>query len=388
MEHLPFILINIVIAACIGGITNHLAIKMLFHPRESRRIAGYRIPFTPGLIPKRKDEIARSLGKVVADYLVTSQGLVNALGKSEFRTQLESTMRGLITDWTSREETVEQLCRKLWDEEQIARGKRMLTEWLQGLTQRGILWMWEERGWSSESLAGLLPDWSESRKQELVHRGAAFLVEEVKKYILSSEGDFMLKRLVHQMMDQAGGLFGTLAGIFMDEDKMVQKVKAVIAQKLDSPAIMQVISVFIDKKISELEEMSPSQLIEAITKQEAQQWIVGKTNTVVPWEEGLEKMAQLRWRDAIGQYREWLLGRIPWLRELLLRTMESNIEKVVAAIQLPKLVEEQVDQFPIERLEHIILSVSGREFSAITWLGALLGGIIGLVQSLFVVGFY
>jgi uncharacterized membrane protein YheB (UPF0754 family) len=49
---------------------------------------------------------------------------------------------------------------------------------------------------------------------------------------------------------------------------------------------------------------------------------------------------------------------------------------------LPQLVEAQVAKFPIERLEEIILSVSGKEFRAITWLGVLLGGLIGLVQSL------
>jgi uncharacterized membrane protein YheB (UPF0754 family) len=52
------------------------------------------------------------------------------------------------------------------------------------------------------------------------------------------------------------------------------------------------------------------------------------------------------------------------------------------AVNLPQLVQEQVEKFPIERLEEVILSVSGREFRAITWLGVLLGGIIGLFQSL------
>ncbi|MNO04618.1 hypothetical protein D3C81_2257180 [compost metagenome] len=53
------------------------------------------------------------------------------------------------------------------------------------------------------------------------------------------------------------------------------------------------------------------------------------------------------------------------------------------AISLPELVKEQVEKFPVERLEEIILNISGSEFRAITWLGALLGGFIGLLQSLF-----
>ena len=51
------------IGALIGGITNHLAIKMLFRPHEAKYIGSWRVPFTPGLIPKRRDELANNLGK-------------------------------------------------------------------------------------------------------------------------------------------------------------------------------------------------------------------------------------------------------------------------------------------------------------------------------------
>ena len=49
------------IGALIGGITNHLAIKMLFRPHEAKYIGSWRVPFTPGLIPKRRDELAATV---------------------------------------------------------------------------------------------------------------------------------------------------------------------------------------------------------------------------------------------------------------------------------------------------------------------------------------
>ncbi|GGI31870.1 membrane protein [Staphylococcus chromogenes] len=45
------------IGALIGGVTNMIAIKMLFHPFKAYYIFGKRIPFTPGLVPKRRDSI-------------------------------------------------------------------------------------------------------------------------------------------------------------------------------------------------------------------------------------------------------------------------------------------------------------------------------------------
>ena len=41
-----------IIGAIIGGITNVIAIRMLFHPFKPYYIFKMRIPFTPGLIPK------------------------------------------------------------------------------------------------------------------------------------------------------------------------------------------------------------------------------------------------------------------------------------------------------------------------------------------------
>ena len=61
------------IGALIGGFTNHLAIKMLFRPHEAKYIGKWRVPFTPGLIPKRRDELAIQLGKTVTNYLLTPE---------------------------------------------------------------------------------------------------------------------------------------------------------------------------------------------------------------------------------------------------------------------------------------------------------------------------
>ncbi len=50
-----------IVGAIIGYTTNWLAIKMLFKPpHEAKYIGKLKVPFTPGLIPRERERIARS----------------------------------------------------------------------------------------------------------------------------------------------------------------------------------------------------------------------------------------------------------------------------------------------------------------------------------------
>ncbi len=73
------------LGAIIGGYTNHLAIKMLFRPHRPIYIGKFQLPFTPGLIPKRRDELAVQLGKMVVEHLLTPEGIGKKLTNEEFQ---------------------------------------------------------------------------------------------------------------------------------------------------------------------------------------------------------------------------------------------------------------------------------------------------------------
>lgn len=62
-----FILIPL-ISAFIGWFTNWIAIKMLFHPREPRKILGFTFQ---GIFPKRQQQFAEKLGKLVSQELLS-----------------------------------------------------------------------------------------------------------------------------------------------------------------------------------------------------------------------------------------------------------------------------------------------------------------------------
>src|SRR5690606_22528793 len=69
-------LVTIAVGAISGGITNAVAIWMLFHPYEPRGVGRLRIQ---GAIPKNKERLARSIGKTVGERLLTPEDLTERL---------------------------------------------------------------------------------------------------------------------------------------------------------------------------------------------------------------------------------------------------------------------------------------------------------------------
>ena len=66
-------LLSALLSGLIGYITNDIAIRMLFHPRKPVYIRKFRLPFTPGLIPKQKRRIAKSVGDMISSHLLDSK---------------------------------------------------------------------------------------------------------------------------------------------------------------------------------------------------------------------------------------------------------------------------------------------------------------------------
>lgn len=76
-----------IVAAIIGWGTNVVAIRMLFWPREPIRIFGFEFL---GVLPKRKPEIAQSIGEVLQDELLRTEELIAAVNTEETRAQVAS----------------------------------------------------------------------------------------------------------------------------------------------------------------------------------------------------------------------------------------------------------------------------------------------------------
>ena len=67
------------VGAVIGYCTNYVAVKMLFRPLKAVKIGNYTLPFTPGIIPKGKERLAKALGNAIGSTLLTKEDMMKAL---------------------------------------------------------------------------------------------------------------------------------------------------------------------------------------------------------------------------------------------------------------------------------------------------------------------
>ena len=72
------LIILALIGALIGWMTNVIAIKLMFRPIEPVRILWTPIKIQ-GLIPKRKAEIAKSIGDIINDELISIEDIATKL---------------------------------------------------------------------------------------------------------------------------------------------------------------------------------------------------------------------------------------------------------------------------------------------------------------------
>jgi uncharacterized membrane protein YheB (UPF0754 family) len=95
-------LLNVISAPLIGGIvgyiTNWIAIKMLFRPLKPVMIGRFHVPFTPGIVPKRKNELAVILGKAIVDQFFNADDLEQIFLSDSFKNAVADRVTSLIND--------------------------------------------------------------------------------------------------------------------------------------------------------------------------------------------------------------------------------------------------------------------------------------------------
>ncbi|WP_353932150.1 DUF445 family protein [Okeanomitos corallinicola TIOX110] len=64
-----------ILGGIIGYFTNDIAIKMLFRPYRSIYVFGRRVPFTPGLIPRNQERLAKNISNTIMGSLLTPEEL-------------------------------------------------------------------------------------------------------------------------------------------------------------------------------------------------------------------------------------------------------------------------------------------------------------------------
>ena len=287
-----------IIGGIIGLITNGIAIRMLFRPLKAIKVWGLTLPFTPGLIPKEKPRIAKSLGDVVANNLLNQDVIKNGLLSPAMDDKITIAVNGLIAKKSTSDETLRELFYAFSGAE---RGEQMITD----VTTKVV-------GFSYERMVKmeLGPLLSEIAVTEIVSNLQGSMFAMLINENLISSAKVKMSEIIERMVVEKGE--DILDNIFEKESTNL-----------------------LDKRLCDL---------------------------------------YLEYEDRIPEFVAWVITTYHQL-------IDKNIGVLIHALDLSKLVEDQINGYDVLTFEKMILEIMRKELNAIVWLGGLLGCIMGLVMS-------
>lgn len=326
------IIASILIGSVIGGGTNRLAIAMLFRPHRAVRIGRWTLPFTPGLIPKRRSELAHQLGRTVREYLINGEAINRTVRHPEFQEELVAWAKG---EWRHSRNA-----RRLW--------MRLVT-----LIEQ------EERERPLQSALRIGDLFSEEAKRELkrwIADYAPTVNQGLIRYLADQKGADTLRKLFVEWTHKRGWI-GRLTGTLIDDAKIAETSRTWLIQMLASPQGTDAMRTLLGQGADALFEWR---------MRDALEWAEREMKDLSGWEKSMEHL-------------------IERLVPPLLDSFASHGEEWLDVLRLDQLVAEQIETFSLAKLEEMIVRVAKKELRLITWIGALIGALIGLCQGVLAV---
>lgn len=379
MNQWMLLVTNVAIGSLIGGLTNELAIRMLFRPHRPWRFGRFRVPFTPGLIPRRRAEIAVQMGRLVEEHLFTEEGIRRSLREG----RLEESLRGWLNEtfrrWTEREET--------WREWLQSAAPGLLEAdggWSERLREplrekwRSLVWAGLERAAGMQVRELIGPELQEKWDEWLAPL-ARRLVDRLREHLRSPEGQTQVRGLLRHLPG-SGGMLAGFVGMFLSDEKVTARLLAYADELLARPELSDRLGDLIRREAEALLAMRVGDLADRLGRDRLDAWCDRLFTLLAAegarWLDQPVGAALRRMEKPIRE--EW----IPRLARRLVLVLEQNVQRLFSSLSVAAIVTRQVEEFPLEQVEAMIVGITGKEFRMITLLGFVLGGVIGLVQGL------
>lgn len=372
MNNFLTILFMVLIGALIGGFTNYLAIKMLFRPYQPIYVFGKKLPFTPGLIPKRRAELAEQMGKMVVEHLLTVESIKQKVITPQFRGEAIRWLQEKVNQYKYSDVTVEEAISRFGFENAHQQIEAQIST---VVSNKVSSWYMDHK---EEKLQDIMPSKLSEVVEEKLPEVADFILQKGKDFFTSIEGKKQLEKMIEDFFKDKGMLWN-MVQVFMKNEKLVDRIQTEILHFLKSEGTKEFLTELIRKEWNTLKDRKVEYVYEQF----------GVEKVVAPMQRELINMLQLEqyFTMPIGKLVEnnevFLNDRIiPSVMDLFFESIFENVEKFMEKLHLQGIVKEQVDAFPVERLEEMVLSIMKSELGMITYLGALLGGLIGVVQGI------
>ncbi|MDP1394316.1 DUF445 family protein [Lysinibacillus capsici] len=365
-----------IIGAAIGGVTNHLAIKMLFRPYKAIYIKNWRVPFTPGLIPKRRDELAKQLGLTVVNYLLTPETFRKKFFSKDIQDKVEHFVQLKV------EETIFTNDKTIQDWLNLA-GFAHLPTTIEQKVEAIVEGQFSsvKNTLSTKSIRTLLSDDIQNTIDAKIPVAVQHILEKGEDYFLSPEGEMTIKAMIDDFLSSKGSLGGMINMFLGDSSSLVGKVQRELVKFLQAPGTTTLLTKIFSQEWEKLKDRPAMDFLQDVQFDPILSKLQVYVKEQLAISERLNQPISYYWPEG-NDWAKYTV--IPQAIEKAFVKAEEKLEDVLKRLNLQEVVREQVDSFPVEKLEELVLGISKREFKMITVLGAVLGGLIGIVQGLIV----
>jgi uncharacterized membrane protein YheB (UPF0754 family) len=367
--------IMVVVGAFIGGLTNSIAIRMLFRPFNTLYIGKFRVPFTPGLIPKRRHQLAVQLGETVTNHLLTAEGVQAKINDTGFQSEMTELVQGEVKRFLQSDITLKELLKKDFGVDDVQNRIQTTTEtWLANRMKR----MLEES--NSKEMKDVLPEKFVAAGEEKLPEVVDWLLNRGVLYLESTEGRKTLASGIDAfLMDK--GMLVNMVSMFFGNVSIAEKVQPELIKFLKHENTRETLLKLLQQEYRGFMEKRMGEAVALLNMPDITAGLAKEITQRLPIEEYLNTPVN----TLSETFENWLIDELtPKAVAAGLDLFVARLDVLLEKMHLAKIVEEQVETFSLERLEEIIISIAKSELKMITWLGALLGGIIGLFQGILV----
>lgn len=407
-------LIASAVGAIIGFITNWLAIKMLFRPYAEKRFLGIKIPFTPGLIPKEKSRIAKSVGMTIGTHLLSKDTIKESLCTPSMKAKLNewtmSKAHHLVSSHMTLEDAMKVVLKDDFEnlENKIASkmadcvASALMSEnaevQLKSLLSDALVRHADSAIRKNVELGNVFPEILSGKVKVSIFNRRREICAELKHML---EGDSAQNKITSTVQGMMANMSPMMA-MFLDANSLSSKITSVLQGYLDAPENQDEIAMLLNSTLDKLlhkklgdvfscteadesTRAAVSQLVDKSLRSDlifgSEQLIKGEIHPHVL--RALKSLENACICEIVKGNEERIFAIAEEMTSSLYeKFIENHAEDVIETLDVSKIVEDKINEFQVDFAEKIILEIAQKELSAITWLGALLGGIMGILSPL------
>lgn len=392
-----------VAGAIIGYFTNDLAIKMLFKPYRAIYLGKRRLPFTPGLIPRNQERLAKRVADTIMGSLLTPEELQNLAKRLLATERVKGAILWLLQSALTQVRT---------DKEQ--KTAKILAEVLRDLFSESLPRLLKALSRRQDFLANqinqifdqILLDFqlTETQAKQL----ADWLLDSVipPDRIRQALVDFLSDRNIQVIDDgfreKTSGTYWVVANIFGLRNALQRLRNFCLDEKEIANTRLQELLLSLEARnrlrgwfqslsLQNLPVATVRQL-RTTTRQTVQNYLQDKgavflqsLGKSIDWDDvAVLIINRLQASSAVSTSLEVISEELALILE---RYLEEDLEKIVSQVipilAIDQVIIDRVKSTSAEELEIAVQGIVKNELQAIVNLGGILGLIIGLMQSLF-----